>query len=154
LDCPHWPDAYGNWLRRERMRVLKAWAAQRQLAARTVTTDEWLRAKQSWVYRGEVGNVLPQAMRGLAGALVAARLAAAGLKLRYWAMADAPIELLADLECLIWAGMNLCAGPLAAALDRPAEMAAIFERGSGLCADTLHGHVLSLRSLARRVLDG
>lgn len=152
-DDPEWPEAYGHWLRRERLQVLKRWATERAAANAPVSVEEWQRAKRAWVYRAEVGDVLPALLRSMAEALVASNLSEQGLRPRYWGLAEDPIALAADLNRLVWAGMNLCSGPLAAAITRPCEAAALFERWSGICAGSLQAHLLSLHGRARRQLD-
>jgi hypothetical protein len=70
----------------------------------------------------------------------------------YWCSVGEPIALAQDVTALVWAEMNLCAGSLAAAVERPREAAAIFERWSGTCAGAVHAHLANLRAHALREL--
>jgi hypothetical protein len=151
-DHPGWFEAYDHWLRRRRMHVLRTWAAARLEAGRSVSPEEWQRAKQAWVYRAEPCEVLPRVLHGMAAALVAARLSAQGLHVHYWCAVGGPVALADDLACLVWAQMNLTAGALAAAIEQPREAAALFERWSGTCTGILHEHLASLHAHGRREL--
>jgi hypothetical protein len=62
-----------------------------------------------------------------AAALVAARLGEYGVEGHHWCVAGEPVALADDLTHLLWARMNLCAGPLAAAIEQPREAATLFE---------------------------
>jgi len=151
-DHPGWPAAYDHWLRRRRMHVLRIWAQARLANGNAVAPEEWQRAKQAWVYRGEPCEVLPPVLQGMAAAFVAARLSAQGLQAHYWCAVGGPIALADDLACLVWAQMNLTAGTLAAAIEQPREAAAVFERWSGTCSGILHEHLASLHAHGRREL--
>jgi len=146
----HWPEAYGNWLRCQRLQVLHLWRRQRAQAGQPVGVAEWQAAKQHLVYRNQVPEQLPQLLRGMAAALVVARLADGGLRAHYWACTGQPIALADDITCLVWAEMNLCAGPLAAAIDNPRVAATLFERWAGTCAGAVYQHLASLRAQALR----
>jgi len=151
-DHPGWMDAYGNWLRQQRLQVLRDWAVLRQTAGCAVQPDEWQRAKRAWVYRAELGEVLPPVLLGMVAALVASRLSEQNLQDHYWCCLGEPVELTQDLTHLLWARMNFNAGPLAAAIEHPREAAAVFERWSGTCAGLLQQHLGSLRAHAHREL--
>jgi hypothetical protein len=151
-EAPEWGDTYANWLRHQRLLVLRRWQTARAHAGQPVGDPEWQAAKRQYVYRDELGEHLPPLLHGMAAALVAARLSECGLQAHYWCAVGDPIELAADLTRLVWAEMNLCGGALAAAIDAPAEAAAIFERWSGTCAGALHQHLANLRALALREL--
>jgi len=147
-----WSEAYANWLRRERQQVLRDWQTQRRDAGHPVPAEEWQRAMQHWVYRGEVAAVLPPLLHGMAAALVAARLGEYGVEGHHWCVAGEPVALADDLTHLLWARMNLCAGPLAAAIEQPREAATLFEHWAGTQAGVLHAHLASLGAHARREL--
>ena len=147
-----WSEAYANWLRRERLQVLRHWQQQRRDAEAPVPPDEWQRAMQSWVYRAEVAQALPTLLHGMAAALVTARLGEYGLEGHYWCVAGEPVALADDFTRMLWARMNLCAGPLAAAIDQPREAATLFEHWAGTQAGVLHAHLSSLGAHARREL--
>jgi hypothetical protein len=147
-----WSEAYANWLRRERLQVLRHWQTQRREAGRPVGGDEWQQALQRWVYREEVAAVLPAVLHGLAAALVAARLGEYGLEGHYWCVAGEPTPLAHDLTQLLWARMNLCAGALAYAVERPREAATLFEQWASTQAGVLNTHLASLSAHARREL--
>ena len=149
-DDPDWPQAYSNWLRRERLLVLQAWADRRHEAGHQVLHAEWRQAFQAWVYRAEVCPVLPPVLHGLAAAFVSSQLVEQALPERWVCMQGEDLPLANDVSKLVWARMNLDAGPLAAAIDRPAEAAAIFERWAPVCASALHEHLSRLYGLTRR----
>lgn len=149
---PQWPARYSHWLRGRRLAVLKRWAAQREAANQPVSAQEWDCAKRRYVYLGEIPQLLPSLLGGMAAALVAARLSESGLQPHYWGVSGTALELADDLGALLWGEMNLCSGLLASALDRPAEAAAIFERCAGTYAGALHEHLASLRVHALREL--
>jgi hypothetical protein len=152
-DQPEWIERYGCWLRHQRLWVLKRWGRERAQSGHPVEVAEWAVAKQAYVYRAEIGVHLPWVLQGMAGALVASRLLESGLESHYWCIgADEPLALAEDLTSLIWAEMNLNAGPLAEAIERPAEAAALFERWSGACASLLHEHLAHLHTQALRAL--
>lgn len=150
--APGWSEAYANWLRRERQQVLRDWQQHRREAGQPVPPDEWQRAMQHWVYRAEVAAVLPELLHGLAGSLVTTRLAEFGLEGHYWCVGGEPVELAADITRLLWARMNLCAGALAQAVERPREAATLFEHWAASQAGALHAHLTSLGAHARREL--
>ena len=147
-----WSEAYANWLRRERLQVLRDWQHHRREAGQPVAPDEWQRAMQAWVYRAEVAAVLPALLQGMAAALVAARLGEFGLEGHYWCSAGEPVELAEDITRLLWARMNLCAGPLAAAVEQPREAATLFEHWASSQACAIHAHLASLGAQAWREL--
>lgn len=152
-DQPLWVERYACWLRHERLRVLKHWGQQREASGCPVGVPEWSQAKQAYVYRGEIAVHLPWVLQGMAGALVASRLLESGLEPHYWCIgSDEPLALAEDVTALIWAEMNLSAGPLAEAIERPAEAAALFERWSGTCASLIHEHLAHLHNQALRAL--
>ncbi len=148
-----WPEAYANWLRQQRMQTLRGWRTARANAGHPVPECEWQQAKQAYVYRAEVPQHLPAALHGMAAAFVASRLTEWELAHHYWPTGGAPLELADDLTQLLWAEMNLRAGPLADALDTPAEAATIFERWSGRCVELLHALIARLHAHARRVAE-
>jgi CRISPR associated protein Cas1 len=151
-DSPDWSLAYDNWLRHQRLLVLQRWQGERGAAGSPVGEAEWQCAKRQYAYRDEIPEQLPALLHGMAAALVVARLSDCGLLPHYWCSVGEPIELAADITRLVWAEMNLCAGPLAAAIDQPQEAAAIFERWAGTCAGAVHLHLANLRAHALREL--
>ncbi len=151
-DSPDWSAHYANWLRHQRQGVLKRWSMQRSAAGQPVAVGEWERAKQSYVYRAEIGVHLPLSLHGMAAALVASRLNESGLQPHYWCTVGEPVALAADLTALVWAEMNLCTGTLADAIEQPAETATLFERWSLTCAGIVHEHLAHLHGQALRAL--
>jgi hypothetical protein len=152
-DDPGWPDSWYNWLRHQRQGLVNTWRRQRELAHRPVSEGEWLQAQQHIVYRNDAPQLLPELLHGLAAALIAARLNDDGLAPRYNCWGGEPLELAIELARLVWIEMNLCAGPLAAAIERPQEAAAIFEHWAGTCVGALHAHLAQLHGHAQRRLD-
>ena len=151
-DAPGWGVAYDNWLRHQRLLVLQRWQGERGAAGSPVAEAEWQCAKRQYVYRDEIAEHLPALLHGMAAALVMSRLSECGLLPHYWCLDGESIELAVDITRLVWAEMNLCAGPLAAAIDRPQEAAAIFERWAGTCVGAVHLHLANLRGHALREL--
>jgi hypothetical protein len=152
-DDPGWPDSWHNWLRHQRQALLRSWCRQRELAGQPVSEAEAQAATRLVVYRNEAPQLLPELLHGLATALVAERLNDAGLAPRLACWGGETIELLHELARLIWIEMNLCAGPLAAAIERPRDAAAVFEHWAGTCVGALHAHLAHLHGHARRRLD-
>lgn len=149
-----WSQHYGHWLRRQRLVVLQRWQGLRAEAGKPVTPDEWRRAKQAWVYRGEVGEHLPSVLQGLVSALVVARLAEESVALRHWCSDGECVETGSDLCRLVWAELNLCGGAIAEALHDTRDAAGVFEQWSTRCADLLYAHLASLKATAERELHG
>jgi hypothetical protein len=152
-DDPGWPESWHNWLRHQRQALLQAWCRQREQAGQPVGEVEAQTALRRVVYRNEVPQLLPELLHGLAVGLVAQRLADAGLVPRLSCWGGESVELLHELAGLVWIEMNLCAGPLAAAIERPREAAALFEHWAGTCAGAVHAHLAQLHGHARRRLD-
>lgn len=151
-ELPQWPASYADWLRRRRFALLRGWRAQRAEAGHAVGEKEWECAKRHYAYRGEIPQHLPPRLRGMAAALVAQRLCEQGLQPHYWCADGTVLALAEDLTDLLWAEMNLCGGALAAAVERPAESAALFEHWSGTHAGAIHAHLANLRGHALREL--
>lgn len=147
-ESPDWSASYGHWLRRQRLEVLQHWADERARAGQPVPPQEWENAKRRYVYLAQPANVLPPVLHGMAAALVAARLADCGVQAHYWCAVGEPIALANDLTVLVWAEMNLCSGALAAAVQRPREAAALFERWSVSRAGVVHALLAKLRAHA------
>lgn len=147
-----WSASYDSWLRQQRLQVLQHWAAERARAGQPVSAPEWENAKRRYVYLAQPADVLPPVLHGMAAALVAARLADCGVQAHYWCAVGQPIALVHDLTALVWAEMNLCAGSLAAAVDRPRAAAAVFEHWSVSRAGVVHALLASLGAHARNAL--
>ena len=147
-----WSASYDNWLRHQRLQVLQRWAGERARAGQPVHAPEWEQAKRRYVYLAQTADVLPPVLHGLVAALVASRLADCGVQGHYWCAVGDPISLATDLTALVWAEMNLCAGALAAAVERPREAAAVFERWSLSRAGVVHALLANLRAHALNVL--
>jgi hypothetical protein len=152
-DDLNWPEAYGNWLRRQRLHVLRQWKQHRELACFALAPGEWQAAKQAFVYRGQVPEQLPRLLHVSAAALVVSRMAEAGLQSHYWASSGAALALAEDLTMLVWAEMNLCTGLLASAIDEPRLAAKLFEQWAGTCTGIVNLHLASLRAQALRHRD-
>ena len=151
-DDDGWSSSYQNWLRHQRLQVMRGWRIHRQEAGTPVAPSEWNVAMQRYVYRDEPIAMLPQILHGMAAALVNSRLCEYGLQPHYWCSAGEPIELASDLTRLTWATMNLCGGALAAAIENPREAAALFERWTSSRSAIVHEHLASLHAHAKREL--
>jgi hypothetical protein len=152
-DDPGWPESWHNWLRHQRQALLHGWCRQREQAGQPVGEVEGQAALRRVVYRNEAPQLLPEVLHGLAVGLVAQRLNDAGLAPRLSCWGGETVELLHELARLIWIEMNLCAGPLAAAVERPREAAALFEHWAGTCVGAVHAHLAHLHGHARRRLE-
>ncbi|MFM2069245.1 MAG: hypothetical protein RLZZ584_4154 [Pseudomonadota bacterium] len=152
-DDPGWPESWHNWLRHQRQALVRDWCRQREQAGQPVGEAEVQLAMRRVVYRNETPQLLPEVMQGLATALVAQRLNDAGLAPRLACWGGETVELLHELARLIWIEMNLCAGPLAGAIERPREAAALFEHCAGTCAGAVHAHLAHLHGHALRRLE-
>ncbi|MEY4430010.1 MAG: hypothetical protein RLZZ182_2699 [Pseudomonadota bacterium] len=149
-----WAQLYANWLRQQRLKILQGWRQQRSHAGHPVHAEEWERAKQAWVYRGDIAEHLPEVLHGMISALTAARLAADALQPEYWCADGSRLSLAEDLSRLVWAQLNLNGGAFAEALSEQREVAAVFERWSIRCADQLQVFLASLKAQAMRALHG
>lgn len=151
-EAPAWGERFHNWVRHQRQRILGAWRSQRKQAGQPVGRLEWECAMQRIAYLGSVAERLPSAMHGMVAALVAERLSGHGLRHAYPCAGPQDMALGETLSGLLWARMNLCAGTLAQAIERPEEAAALFERHSRELNRHLQEHLGSLQALARCAL--
>jgi len=153
LEASRWPDGYGNWLRHRRMAVLVRWARRRGAEGAPVAGDEWEALKREYVYLGRVPERVPDQLFGWCRSHVAARLWTAGVQGRYWGYDGGVLELAEDLTNLLWAGLNLDAGPLLASARDTQALALAFEAGLAERDAVLGDHLAQLRRYLSRAMQ-
>lgn len=143
------PAHYQNWLRARRMDVLIRWGKE---CVDAITPQQWEATKREWVYGGKCATHLPQGLRSLCLAYVAAQLSACALTPVLWGPRLEGIDLDEDLCELLWAEMNLGTGALADNANADAELTTLFERWSNRNASALTLHMASLHRTALKAL--
>lgn len=146
---PDGAELYQHWLRARRMNTLVRW---REEHAAAITPQQWESTKRDYVYAGQYTVHLPETLRGLCLAYVAAQLNSHGLTPQLWGPRLENFELDDDLCNLLWAEMNLCAGTLAEKADDTATVTQLFERWSARNASSLTLHVLHLHRTALKAM--
>ena len=143
------PARYQNWLRSRRMDVLKHWGEE---CADAITPQQWETTKREWVYAGQTTPHLPQGLRSLCLAYVAAQLSSCGLTPQLWGPRQEGFALDEDLCELLWAEMNLGSGALANNAKAVAELTTLFERWCNRNASAITLHLASLHRTALKAL--
>lgn len=138
-----------HWLRARRMDVLVRWTEEHRAS---ITPQQWESTKREWVYGGKFTVHLPNALRSLCLAYVAAQLNSHGLVPQLWGPRVEGIDLDEDLCELLWAAMNLGAGALADKTSEPATLATLFERWSARNASALTLHLAHLHRTALKAM--
>lgn len=141
--------SYQNWLRSRRMDVLMRWGKE---CADAITPQQWESTKREWVYGRQYTAHLPDGLRSLCLAYVAAQLSGYGLTPVLWGPRVQGLELDEDLCELLWAEMNLSSGALADKADADAELTTLFERWSNRNASAITLHLASLHRTALKAL--
>ena len=95
---------------------------------------------------------LPQTLRGLCLAYVAAQLNGHGLSPQLWGPRLENLDLDEDLCELLWAEMNLSAGTLADTVSDTATATQLFERWSARNASALTLHLVHLHRTALKAM--
>ena len=149
IESPDGPAHYQNWLRSRRMDVLIRWGKE---SLDVITPQQWETTKREWVYGGQYTAHLPQGLRSLSLAYVAAQLSACGLTPQLWGPRVEGIDLDEDLCGLLWAEMNLASGALADKANADAELTTLFERWSTRNASAITLHLTSLHRTALKAL--
>ncbi len=149
-DDPEWPQFYDNWFRRERLAVLESWAEEQSSTGFAVSKEDWDRKTREWVYRAEIQVVLPLILHGMATAFVTSRLFEHCLPNHWIGVNGEELPIARDTALLVWGRMNLSAGALASAIDKPREAAAVFERWAVAHGMQLNQHLARLRGVAAR----
>lgn len=121
LDRPHWRARYDNWLRAQRLRVLRRWRRRRAVDGRPIGEGEWNDAVRAFVYRDD--PELGGACAGGCYALVLAMLLRAGVRTQYRACDGGVLALAADLSRIVDAGTALDLGTLAHAFATERHLA-------------------------------
>lgn len=140
---------YQNWLRVRRMDVLVRWGREH---AASVTPQQWEGTKREYVYGAAFVVHLPNELRGLCLAYVAAQLDNYGLPPQLWGPRLEAFNLDEDLCDLLWAEMNLGAGNLAENVDDRATATQLFERWSARNASALTLHLVHLHRTALKAM--
>lgn len=153
VETPDWRFGYGNWLRRARMRVLIQWATRRNAHGTPVQPTEWEARKREFVFKGELPSRFATEMLAWCRAVVVARLAATGLRSRYFGYDGGALELSEDLTTLLWAGLTFQYGdPMAGALEQ-AALPMAFEAGAAQRERELRDQLARLRMHVTRAVD-
>jgi hypothetical protein len=121
LDGLHWRARYDNWLRAQRLRVLRRWRRRRAVDGRPIGEGEWNDAVRAFVYRDD--PELGGACAGGCYALVLAMLLRAGVRTQYRACDGGVLALAADLSRIVDAGTALDLGTLAHAFATERHLA-------------------------------
>jgi len=136
---------YQHWLRARRMDTLVRW---RTAHAEAVSPQQWETTKRDYVYANQYTVHLPEALRHLCLAYVAAQLNSHGLTPQLWGPRLENMDLDVDLCNLLWAEMNLSAGTLADKAEDSATATQLFERWSARNASALTLHLVHLHRTA------
>jgi hypothetical protein len=140
---------YQHWLRARRMDTLVRW---RDEHAQAVTPQQWETTKREYVYASQYTVHLPEPLRHLCMAYVAAQLNSHGLTPQLWGPRLENMDLDEDLCELLWAEMNLGAGTLADKAQDSATTTQLFERWSARNASALTLHLVHLHRTALKAM--
>lgn len=140
---------YQHWLRSRRMDILVRW---RQEHAEVVSPQQWEATKRDYVYASQYTVHLPEPLRHLCLAYVAAQLNSHGLPPQLWGPRLENMDLDEDLCDLLWAEMNLGAGTLADTVQDDATTTQLFERWSARNASALTLHLVHLHRTALKAM--
>lgn len=140
---------YQHWLRARRMDTLMRW---RDEHAQAVTPQQWETTKREYVYASQYTVHLPEPLRHLCLAYVAAQLNSHGLCPQLWGPRLENMDLDEDLCELLWAEMNLGAGTLADTVQDSATTTQLFERWSARNASALTLHLVHLHRTALKAM--
>lgn len=140
---------YQHWLRARRMDTLVRW---RNEHAEVVTPQQWETTKREYVYGSQYTVHLPESLRNLCMAYVAAQLNVHGLCPQLWGPRLENMDLDEDLCDLLWAEMNLGAGTLADTVQDSATTTQLFERWSARNASALTLHLVHLHRTALKAM--
>jgi hypothetical protein len=127
VELPDWPMRYGDWLRRRRMNVMRAWIAQAALDGTQPGRERVESIKRSYVYNAEIEDTFPEIAHAWCHGLVVRRLTQEALQPRYWGYDGHPLELAEHLTQLLWAELNLSGGTVATAIEGTRELMLLFE---------------------------
>lgn len=153
VETPDWRFGYGNWLRRARMTVLIRWARHRLAAGNPVEPAVWEAHKREFVCKAELRSAFAPELNAWCRAAVVARLAAMGLRSRYYGYDGEAMELAEDLTMLVWAGLTFRYGDLLAGTLEPGAVPMAFEAGAAERDRELRDHLARLRMHVTRAVD-
>lgn len=152
LDRPDWRDAYDNWLRAARMRVLGEWREARQAEGAPPQPREFGDLVRRYVYGAGLKSPFAEVSglwRGALRALVAGTVRRAGLQPVYWGSGGDALNLLEDLSRLLELRLRLeVREGMERGLDGEAVLLRVFHALSGKLEA---GAERTIESLARRV---
>ena len=138
-------DAFRIWQQHRRMYVLHTWG--KSLDHR-IPPRQWENLRRAWVYCRQTPAHLPQPMRSLCAAWVAAQIAQEGLVPDYIGARAQPIPLLDALTELIWAHLNLFTGAMSDQTDETSVQVRLMENWQTRNAHVLPEHLYSLHRWA------
>jgi hypothetical protein len=131
------------------MDILVRW---RQEHAEVISPQQWEATKRDYVYASQYTVHLPEPLRHLCLAYVAAQLNSHGLTPQLWGPRLENMDLDEDLCDLLWAEMNLGAGTLADTVQDDATTTQLFERWSARNASALTLHLVHLHRTALKAM--
>ena len=138
-------DAFRIWQQHRRMYVLHTWGKS---AGRRIPPKEWENLRRAWVYCQQTPAHLPQQMRSLCAAWVAAQIAQEHIAPDYIGHQGQNIPLLDVLTELIWAHLNLFTGALSDQTDETATQVRLMESWQTRHASEVLAHIHSLHRWA------
>jgi hypothetical protein len=145
LDRPDWREIYGNWLRAVRMRIVGRWWAERRVAGKACSPDEFRETVRKFVYGADHAIAIGAKVgiwRAALFALAASTLHRAGLQTAYWGAGPSVLRLLEDLAGLLELALRL-------------EISAVMEQSiadEAVALRVLHAMTPALEAQCGRVL--
>lgn len=134
-----WEEAYDDFLRHTRSRVLRLWESERAAQGRPLSVGEreaWIR---SFVHSGQTPWSPELDCRGLLRGLVDYQLFQAGVRGEYWAHQGTRLDLAGDLTVILYGHLLMHAGSLFAGLEDLGTAVRMFEGASfELARETIH----------------
>lgn len=109
VDRPEWPEQMKNWMRAQRMSILKNWRAAQAQAGKPVPDDDFEELARRHVQRAEMEQYLqvPKTYRAALAAFAGQKLQEAGICARYWGHGGDVLDLRAALLELLELALSL-----------------------------------------------
>lgn len=115
LGQTNWRERYDNWLRHERMHVLRRWRGERACGGRPLADDQWREAVRAYAYRDDGQGI--GASAGACYAVTLSTLLRAGVRSQYRGWDGRTLALANDLSRIVELSLALERGSIAQALD-------------------------------------
>jgi len=117
LSHESWESGYRDWLRSERMRLVREWCAARVAVGQEISRVQYRELVHEYVYAGDGRAAANDDLyRSAVAALVIERLMKSGLSARYWSVDARVLELGADITNLLEIALRLEMRGMGAAL--------------------------------------